>query len=340
MKHVFVIHSHTPMLTSMGVIHYLHLKTEDVVFLSGRNYQTDYIPNQYKIYSISDEYTFSQEVYYQSYSEQNKIVEAADRIINNYINEDFILYIPNFCVPLFVAIYTNKLCKEARYIQEGGYVQKNVFRTEYSYYRVLKDIIRDIKYMRPFRLWIPCSNYTKKHLYKQKELHSYALTKRHFRNLPSQQHVIKWPKIELDIKINSQYPIFITDGFVKNKMAEKECYYKQIIRLIAENHGEYNYIKFHPAQSKEERNDILDFFKKERVDCEVLPDNVPVEIIIVNNRNLKFVGMGSSLLYFAHDNKHQVVCHDDWMLENSKLYKQYYIETGAFLFKDYYKLDD
>ena len=36
------------MLTSLGVIEYLQLKADDVVFLSGRNYKTSYLPSCYK----------------------------------------------------------------------------------------------------------------------------------------------------------------------------------------------------------------------------------------------------------------------------------------------------
>ena len=288
-------------------------------------------------YDVSVEYSYSQEANNFGYKEQKKIVKDADNIVKKFIFEDFILYVPNFCVPLFVALYSNKSCKEARYIQEGAYTQRNIFRLDYGFRDLIKDMIRDILSKKPLRLWMPCSNYTKHHLYKQRVLHSYAVTNRHFRNLPATQHVIKWPQIKLDVELDSRYPIFITDGFIKNKMAEEDVYYNLLEKLIKEYRKDSNYIKFHPAQSEYERNTILRMFSEEGVGCEVLSDGIPMEIVIMNQKNLTFVGMGSSLLYYAHDSGHVVICHDDWMLENSEMYRRYYANTGAFLFKDYYK---
>lgn len=305
--------------------------------LRGRNYHSNLLPPQYKEKDISDAYSYSQSVYDMGYKAQRSIVTTADRLIDEIVCEDFVLYIPNFCVPIFVAFYTNNHCKEARYIQEGGFTQKKVFRTNYSWYRIAKDILRDVVNKRPLRLWMPCSVYTSKHLYKNKELHSYALTERYFRNLPSQHHVIEWPSFKIDIDLHQDWPIFITDGYIRNKMSEKDIYYNLLRKLIKQYSKANNYIKFHPAQPETERIDILGFFYDIGLNCEIIPDSIPIEIVIINLKKLTFVGMGSSLLYFAQDNGHQVISHDDWILEKSELYKKYYKNTGAFLFKDYYK---
>lgn len=336
MKHVFVLHSHTTMLTSLGVMDYYNLKKDDVVFFYGRNYSTDILPSDYNVINISDLYLESQMVYRTGYKKQKNVVDKLDKLVDEYVADDFYFYIPNFCVPLFVAIYTNKHCKEARYIQEGGYVQSKVFRINYSYFSLVKDVLKAIKFRMPFRLWIPCSNYTEKTLYKQRELHSYALSESFFMALPSQRHVIKWPKIELDLQINQDYPIFITDGFINNLMAEKDVYYEQLERLIGQYHKSVNYVKFHPAQSEEEKDYIKQLFVRCACKCIVLPDKTPMELVIVGYHKLTFIGMGSSLLYFAEENGHFVISHDDWMLENSQLYRRYVDTTGAFLFKEYY----
>ena len=55
MKHIFIIHSHTLFLSSLGIINKLAIEDNDILFLFHRHYKT-IIPFNYKWIDISDEF--------------------------------------------------------------------------------------------------------------------------------------------------------------------------------------------------------------------------------------------------------------------------------------------
>ena len=54
MKHIFLIHSHTLLLTSLGVINREKLAEEDVIFIYSRNYRSC-IPVNFQCFDFSKE---------------------------------------------------------------------------------------------------------------------------------------------------------------------------------------------------------------------------------------------------------------------------------------------
>ena len=64
-----------------------------------------------------------------------------------------------------------------------------------------------------------------------------------------------------------------------------------------------------------------------------MDSDIPFELILSStNQRLTVVGLGSSLLFFARDFGHTVICHDRWLVK-SKYYRRYKKECG-FLFFD------
>ena len=58
MKHLFVINSHTTCMTALGVIDYLHLNKDDIIFVLVRNYKNILIQGKYKEIDMSWAYSY------------------------------------------------------------------------------------------------------------------------------------------------------------------------------------------------------------------------------------------------------------------------------------------
>ena len=323
MKYIFVIHSHTVFLTALGTIEYLSLDKKDVIFFYARNYKNTIIKPSCTIIDISE--------MYKSYQTGRKVlinrgyrkkkIREADEFVDRYIGEDYILFVPHFAFTLFQLLYTNHHCRKACYLQEGGIPFKQAYSITFPWYKrffysfINKTILSD------GRIKLPRKWYVDGFLSKQGEVDAFAVSKTFFKYLPADIHIVKWPIIDTGVTIQSNCPIFVFDGFISNHHIEKDFYYMMCRKIIEKEKKSINYIKFHPMQSKEERLDILSFFKKED-NCISLDDNIPFELILASKESLRVIGFESSLLYFARDLGHEVVFYGQ-LLNRSKLFARY-----------------
>ena len=329
MKHVFIINSHTTFLTALGTVNHLKLKDKDVILVYTRNYRNEVTHIPFKTIEgteITDECkTISED--YEGY------IRKVDFFIDQNIEGKYDLYVPHFQHYCFQLFYTHKRCRRASYIQEGGPAVNKMFENDIPIIERIKSFIRHaILGRRTFE----CKWYKRGTLYKQRFLDSYAINDVYFHCLPSHNHIVRWPEQKLTIKINADYPIFIFDGHVSNGFVELVVYMQICKDIISLHAAKKNYLKFHPAQSKEERDSILGFFSENGCATEVMSDDIPVEYIIIQFKNLTFVGFTSSLLYYAHDYGHKVFCCEKLLIESSEAYRKRIEESGIQLYADMY----
>lgn len=333
MKHLFVINSHTTFLTAMGTAEYLHLSAGGGIFAYMRNYKNTVIKNPYKVVDVTQLYNST--VMYYNGKPLNEVVHEIDSFVNNCIKDEYFLYVPHLVVPLFKILYTNKRCKKVSYIQEGAYTSPNAFCTNISLFKKIRNYLK----LRVLgNRWFDGEWYMAGTIYKQRYLDSYAINDRFWKYLPSTNHVVKWPKSEVKIEMNKDYPIFIYDGFIQNGHVEHDVYIANVARLV-ETYAlkEGNYIKFHPSQSDEEMQEILSIYRNKEKKFIVIANSLPMEYVIMSTHNMTYVGFGSSLLYYARDFGHTVCCHDEWILETSGKYRQFKERYGVPTFKKYYR---
>ena len=319
MKHVFFIHSHTVFLTALGTIDYQSINIRDVIFLYARNYQNKYIHPQCTIVDISEMYKSFQcgrNLLYKQRFRRKKIKECDD-FIDKIIGEEFVLYVPHFAFSLFQIFYTNSNCKKAYYLQEGGVQFVNAYKTDFSLpYKILFWLVNHLL-LTDKRMMVPRKWYIKGFLSKQKTVEAFSISKDFFKYLPAVVHIIEWPKIKMGLTILPKSPIFIFDGFVGNHHIEGDFYYSKCKLLVSQEAKNVNYIKFHPMQSKEERLLIQSFFPK-NANINIIEDQIPMELILSNYKDLLVVGFESSLLVFAKDFGHDVHAYGDWLRESEK----------------------
>lgn len=329
MKHVFVINSHTTFLTSMGVIEYLQIPTDDVIFIYKRNYKNNVTPVPYKIIDATELAKASKDIT----AQYQKYILKVDEFIEENIPGKYCLYVPHMWHYFFQILYTNKRCKRVSYVQEGGPAQTEVYENDVPVIEVIKSFIRHaIMGKRTFE----CKWYKKGTIFKQWRLDSYAINDVYFHKLPSKNHIVNWPTTHLDICIDSERPIFIFDGFITNGYVEPNVYLSCCKEIITKYAKQKNYVKFHPAQKTEERNTILFYFSEIGTNAETMRDDIPTEYVIMQFKNLTFVGFMSSLLYYAHDFGHKVICCEKLIISSSASYKQHLKDTGFMTFEKTY----
>lgn len=327
-QYVFIIHSHTTFLTAMGVLDYIKADIKNAVFLYSRHYSNSVAKPMCKIIDTTGIVDRQQLLW--NNKKRKGIIREIDSIINNVITDKYILYTPHFAMPFAQVLYTNKKCIKAAYIQEGGMIYRKAIVTHLSLRQKVRSFITDKIYRHSNRIWSAYGWYMPGKLYKQSDLDSYAISDDVFRNLPSNNHIIKWPHFDIPLPVKDHENVFVFDGFVKNHLVEQDFYLKKCKELVCKFAQEFNHIKFHPAQSEAECNKIISYFDQQECKYTILDNSIPFEIILSSTKGLSVIGFGSSLLYFARDLNHTVYCMDKW-LKDSPLYMQY---------KSRYGLDD
>ena len=325
MKHVFIIHSHTSFLSSMGTIDYLALNMQDVIFLYARNYSNSIFRLECRVININEMYSAIKNVGWKIFKKKkvrSSWIDNIDKFIDTNIRDNYTLYLPYIGFPLFQLFYTNTMCVKMCYVQEGGIPFKNAYSTDYPFFKKLKYNFYNRFILREKRLFMPPKWYLEEIFTKQNTIESYAINNSFFKNLPSHNNIIKWPKKKLDFEFQNDYPIFVFDGFVANEHIESSFYLEKCKKIINLEAKENNYIKFHPAQSQYEQEQITSFFDILNKKYIILSNNIPFELILSSYSGLTIIGFGSSLLHFAEDLHHTVKNYEEW-LYSSPLFSYY-----------------
>lgn len=329
MKHVFIINSHTTFLTSMGVIAYLGLNDDDVIFIYIRNYKNTITQIPYKTIDAT-KLALS---YIDITSNYDTIIRTTDSFINQEIGTRYNLYVPHFWHYFFQVLYTHPFCRRVSYVQEGGPAYRNLYEKQVSLLERFRMFIwLAVRRKRTFE----CKWYKRGIIFKQRKLDSFAINNTYFKHLPSENHIVEWPSQKVDIALVRNNPIFIFDGYVTNGIVEKDVYLSLCHEIVSEQASSHNYVKFHPAQTDEERKTILRYFSEIGCMAEIMSDEIPMEFIIIQFKKMKYIGFTSSLLYYAHDYGHEVISYETKLLSSSKLFSEYVRESGFQTYSETY----
>lgn len=318
MKHLFIAHSHTVFLTAVGVIEKLNLDKKDVVFMYTRHYKNS-LNFPYKYYDYSDEVeesyhifiSFTHKHYLFSKKQHDKTIKIFDDFIKEQIGEEYCLYLPHLQTPAYQIMATNDKCVKCAFLQEGARIMKDLARSENTWYFTLynKIVLRNETRMWKCYRWFPDKNAPFK-----KEISAYVFDKEYYGDIPSETTIIKWPNVKLHINLNTQYPIFALEGAVELGQISKKTYMNAVNNLIKTCGKEYNYIKFHPAQTESIKKEYLKLFKDKGLKVIELPMDIPFELIVSSFKGLTVCGFGSSLLFYAKVFGHNVISHENELL--------------------------
>lgn len=328
MKHVFIVNSHTTFLSAIGAIEIEKLTSMDVILVGIRKYKNSIVKHPFKMIDLSELSEECFQDFLHSYLARKKVIRKIDDFIEGYIKDKFVLYSPHFALPMAQVMYSHELCERGAYIQEGAFTYKGLFLTNPSLIQKIRYFYAFYLYKRTTRIRGGRQWYIEGHLMKQKEIKSYALSDSFFKFLPSNNIIVKWPQVDINIVFEADSRIFVFDGFIKNGFMEKNIYMNICERLIKMYNKKYNYIKFHPGQTEDEKDALISFFRDNKLHYEVMSNDIPMELIISSMKNLNFAGFSSSVLYYALDYGHHVIQREDWQLE-SPMYSNYKKKMGV-----------
>jgi len=336
MKHVFIAHSHTLLLTSIGVVRYLELDEHDVLFICTRHFHAGYFPAGCTTVRADEEYDRWNVVIESGVrGDIRKTIKEVDEHISKWIGERYQLYVPHLANPVFLLLYHHPDCTRVSYVQEGAFTVKGMFVNRLSAIYKLRRRFALFRHKGSLRFYGIGLWYCDGVLDRQKRVDAYAIYRQFFQYLPCDLHLVDWPDINVDNMLGIDGPVFVFDGYVKNHMAAEDYYLSRCDMMAERFHGEKNYLKFHPAQSEDERTRICRMFESRALDYTVMDDLIPFELYIIKNSHMTVVGMSSSLLYYAQQRGHTVVCCDTWMLGDPSYRK--FRDAGAPLFHEYFE---
>lgn len=329
MKYVFLIGAHTPYLTALGAISKLGLKTEDIIFVYGRNYKCDLIKNDSVSFDISDKYY----IYFRNNTRKNirEHIKWLDDFIEDNICDRYCLFIPHLNFSTFQVFATHPLCCDVKFIQESivDFCVPEGTKVRYS----LKDIYIWGWLLRGTRLWKGAGwNYPCKLRFKVSE--TFSVTDKLFHFVDCKHTVVRWPIVDTGVQIEKDATVFVFESAIERNDIEKSIYIRSTRLLIEKYGGKINYVKFHPYQSRDNIHEILSLFTSRGLGVIELPTSIPFELVLCSKQKYKVCGFSTSLVYFA-----QLLGHDAHIcgatLLSSRLFQKYWKTFFAKIYSCY-----
>lgn len=310
MKHVFHIHSNTCYISAFGVIHDESIPNEDIIFILCRNLPV--LQTGIKYFRIEDElYYFpflrnNQLHKFEFLHSKNKIREI-DSIIEKEIGQDFIYYVHNSRNYLYRVVITHKSCKEVRFIEDGldMYLDKKGFDRKYPVkvwlrHRVINFVLGHFLGVYR-RLYQPNQPFSNRNTETPK---IYGLTDLSFQKFIDPGFEYKrldaknLQRIQ-DYKLKEGTNLFVLTALVEQHVAKPHEVEALLKWYIEKFNIEEIKLNFHPHQSENTRKHIVSVFENKSVKVEVIPDEIIMEVLFINNKGLNIFGTGTSLLIYA-----------------------------------------
>jgi len=320
MKHIFYVHSHTTYLTAVGTITLLNLNAGDVIFITARKYQIPadaYAPAKVMDWTVLFEQAMSSKF---RFWKLNQLLLTADADIAAQIGQKYIAYVPHSGVFTVQVLITNKNCEGFHFIEEGSNCySRNLQIKHFNARNFTKEFYSAIFYKS--RYWetdFAFSKISKRNI----KTETFGISKNSFSYLPVKHNVVTWPQLAYNVDLTFTNPFFIFEGAVEMDYLGYDTYLSAINEAVKAKGKPVNYVKFHPAQTAENKQAILNVFEQHGFKYVELPGNIPFEALITSNKGLDIVGFGSSLLIYAKLTNHHVSCFENLLMADPK-YKNY-----------------
>jgi hypothetical protein len=319
MKHVFIINAHTPYLTSLGIINLKKIPKQDIIFILGRNYNCFNIDSSIKTYDLSSIYDIRLTLW-----NKKKVLERLSEVkqfIDLSITEDFIVYLPHLYYYFFQVFAQHNKCKEIKLIEEGivDFCKDEKIPEKLSF----KSKFINLYFFRNTPFWNANRWNTYFKLENKRISETFAISDKLYRDIPCKHTVVQWPYIEIPNKYKTNATYFVFESAVEQNTIDFHTYLNACERLISKYAQKYNYVKFHPYQTKEHREEILNIFKNKGSEVEQLGDDIPFEMILCNMKGLRVCGFTTSLIYYAALMGHDAHICAKYLL-SSNLFMQYW----------------
>jgi hypothetical protein len=322
MKHVFLIHSNIAILMANSVIKHLGLGDDNIMFISARGVKTDL---DIKTIKDNDFLTEFEKINLINFFKYNTLIDTIDQIFQKEISANYKLYIPHLANPFFQILATNENCKEIVILEEGiNCLSKRLYQHSEGFKRKIIDFIFNYTGIYGKHRFYRISNNLDDRFLKNKIETLYAITPDAFSFYKKEAQVIS-PSIR-GLKsglsnIEDGSVILIFEGIVDQKNLNELTLFNSLDRILSDIKELNIKVKFHPAQSKDSRNKIIEKLSQEKR-LEIIVDNTILEVVLLSKKNLKIYGFTSSLLHYGKICGHTVFSYA-YLWDHDDLYKRY-----------------
>ncbi len=344
MKHIFTVHSHITYLMSIAIINFLQLDTNEIIIIS---YNTKFNPT-YRPYPInyikrgSSKGIFNR--IFAIFRNFNHAKYLDDQINLLTSGELYFLYI-NYVIGNNRILLTNSKCIGLSFIEEGMDNYKEDSLLTYTVHS------KSNSYRLPFvQRWTFLKNNSKDILreFTNEKLNLVPVHPSCFSLIPGIKYFsfsnYSFPNIQetkkhiLDIKSVARYidknttmsldnsVVWVGDNVVNFYKMPVENYINAINKGITDffkkNSFSKIYLKFHQDEhlnSKRETQKIFDLLNIETI---IIDDSQSVEILLLNSKNIKIIGLTSSLLWYASLIGHEAYSINRYLKEHNHLKEQ------------------
>lgn len=295
MTHLFYVHSNITLLSCLAVIQKKNLN--NIVILFGRGFTNGIIKLDYKVIYLPKKITELEAIptsgAFKPLWIYRKLL-SLDRLIDSFESESFSCYLPNTNNFLMQAIISNSKCVEYNIIDEGllNYTNPKQFIKPTNQLFAKQSILKKgLRYFSHFNRsnFINPVNSTFNSIY--------LFNKSDFDNLNYKIIKIEYPSLGLKLKRMDDLHVFVFDNSVNDNVIEYNLYYELLADIFKNIKVNKLYVKFHPAESN--HNPIISILNNSKINYEILPVDLPLELVFAESKNMSIYGIWSSLLFYA-----------------------------------------
>lgn len=323
MKHLFLIHSHTSFLSSIGTINCEQINADDVVFFVDKTYNHNELKN-YEFHNIEFLSSLFSPISVSKILRLKKSINKVDVFIGDRLQgEKYVAYVPQTMHPFYQIMGSNKQCIGYHIIEEGigNYNEKLYQAPRYKlsvHQRFVKYLIDTVqnRFVINNLFFAPCGNknFISKYYYLFND------------NLPFDVNIkaITWIKSHAEMPFFES--VFICSPLIEYNLVNSSSFYKTIDKIAKDyNNKSFNElaVKFHPNQSSEVKEVVINIFNKENISIKEIGNEISMEQLFASNKVNNVYGIDSSLLFYAsltlnHDN---IYAASSYLRKNDALYK-------------------
>lgn len=341
MKYIFIINNHLLYYNYLNIIEINNLDINNCIFISVKNYKNYFFNKNIKHIDMT---YLSKELNNHSLSffDTKKLFTNIGRVqdfINESINENFEIYthmIDNFVYTFtfhekfqsvhfvedglmayhknksyYYLRYNNILLNRLYYLYYLNIRQLNFFNFFENFFIQLISIFSNkYKQLNKLKMPIPCiSNLYHKNCESSKY---YSIYEDGFPFIDVKKKIIigniyKDPNFNQSLDLSNCSILLFDANICEQRKLISESDFVTIVKNSLDNINKKNKIfyKFHPAQSDFIKTELKKFIEDNFL-SEELNRDYPIEQIIVNFKNIHFIGFLSSLLFYAYREGHRV----------------------------------
>lgn len=324
MKHIFLLHSNTTLISTIGVIENEKLEKDDIILFLTRGYNTTL---NYRSYNLNNHFQRLENINLYNFYKGWKIIDEIDSFLEESINEDYTLYLPHFVHPFFQILITSKYCVRINIIEEGSNCLSVFFyRKSNSIKFKLVDIFFNSTKIfgngRYDRIYTSYDFLFKNNKY---EPIFYSFSPNAFSKIAKYTKKTincNFPELYNDDKIiQNNSSILVLEAIFEQGNLSENLFFNSIEAVIALIKDETIYVKFHPAQNKENISKIINLIINNKKII-VIPNFIILEFEFMRCKDLSVFGFTSSLLLYARLYGHNVSSYSS-LWDKDFRYKKY-----------------